>query len=47
MAPSVTVGGLLQSRPEALGLPLELLSGKAGLDRVDRLLKEWFAPGTF
>ncbi len=34
MAPSVTVGGLLQSRPETLGLPLELLSGKAGLDRV-------------
>src|SRR5687767_1701818 len=34
MAPSVTVGGLLQSRPEALGLPLELLSGEAGLDRV-------------
>ena len=34
MAPSVTVGGLLQGRPEALGLPLELLSGKAGLDRV-------------
>ena len=34
MAPSVTVGGLLQSRPEALGLPLELLSGKGGLDRV-------------
>ncbi len=34
MAPSVTVGGLLQSRPEALGLPLELLSGPAGLDRV-------------
>ena len=34
MAPSVTVGGLLQSRPEALGLRLELLSGKAGLDRV-------------
>ena len=33
MAPSVTVGGLLQSRPEALGLPLELLSGTAGLDR--------------
>ena len=34
MAPSVTVGGLLQSRPETLGLPLELLSGEAGLDRV-------------
>jgi HPr kinase/phosphorylase len=34
MSPSVTVGGLLHSRPEALGLPLELLSGKAGLTRV-------------
>ena len=34
MSPSVTVGGLLQSRPEALGLPLELLSGKGGLDRL-------------
>jgi len=34
MSPSVTVGGLLESRPETLGLPLELLSGKAGLDRV-------------
>lgn len=34
MAPSVTVGGLLESRPETLGLPLELLSGQAGLGRV-------------
>src|SRR5919198_6251959 len=33
MTPSVTVAGLLQSRPEALGLPLELLSGKNGLER--------------
>jgi HPr kinase/phosphorylase len=33
MSPSVTVGGLLQSRPETLGLPLELLSGEAGLGR--------------
>lgn len=32
--PSVTVAGLLRSRPEALGLPLELLSGKAGLERA-------------
>jgi len=32
--PSVTVAGLLRSRPEALGLSLELLSGKAGLDRA-------------
>ena len=34
MAPAVTVGGLLNSRPEAMGLPLELLSGAGGLDRV-------------
>jgi HPr kinase/phosphorylase len=33
-APAVTVGGLLGSRPEAIGLPLELLSGAAGLHRV-------------
>lgn len=31
--PGVTVGGLLQSRPEALGLDLDLLSGSGGLDR--------------
>src|SRR5689334_12539771 len=31
--PSVTVAGLLRSRPEAIGLPIELLSGSAGLDR--------------
>jgi len=30
---SVTVGGLLGSRPEASGLPLELLAGADGLDR--------------
>jgi HPr kinase/phosphorylase len=29
----VTVGGLLQSRPEALGLDLDLLAGSAGLAR--------------
>jgi HPr kinase/phosphorylase len=29
----MTVGGLLQSRPDALGLDLELLAGGAGLDR--------------
>jgi len=34
MTVSVTVGGLLKSRPETLGLPIELLSGGAGLDRV-------------
>jgi len=32
--PSVTVGALLGSRPEAFGLPLELLAGADGLDRV-------------
>jgi HPr kinase/phosphorylase len=31
--PAVTVGGLLESRPEAFGLPLELLAGRRGLDR--------------
>src|SRR5205809_7342746 len=34
MSVSVTVGGLLRSRPEAVGLPIELLSGSAGLDRT-------------
>lgn len=33
-APAVTVAGLLHSRPEAIGLPLELLSGAAGLERA-------------
>jgi len=32
--PAITVGGLLNSRPEAKGLPLELLSGAGGLHRV-------------
>jgi HPr kinase/phosphorylase len=32
--PGVTVGALLASRPEAFGLPLELLAGADGLDRV-------------
>jgi len=32
-APGVTVRGLLSSRPDALGLPIELLAGAAGLDR--------------
>jgi HPr kinase/phosphorylase len=32
--PAVTVGGLLDSRPEARGLPLELLSGAGGLHRI-------------
>src|SRR5437899_8441534 len=33
-SPAVTVGALLGSRPEAFGLPLDLLAGGAGLDRV-------------
>jgi HPr kinase/phosphorylase len=36
MAPSnlsVTVGGLLGSRPEAVGLPIDLLAGSSGLER--------------
>src|SRR5438093_13551960 len=32
--PGVSVGALLGSRPEAFGLPLELLAGANGLDRV-------------
>jgi len=32
--PAVTVAGLLHSRPEAIGLPLELLSGGSGLGRT-------------
>jgi len=31
--PAVTVQGLLGARPEAIGLPVELLAGAAGLDR--------------
>src|SRR5262245_30439769 len=31
--PAVTVGGLLEARPETVGLPLELLAGRRGLDR--------------
>ncbi|MCC7179205.1 MAG: HPr(Ser) kinase/phosphatase [Acidobacteria bacterium] len=31
--PAVTVKGLLGARPEAIGLPVELLAGSAGLDR--------------
>ncbi|MSO30593.1 MAG: HPr(Ser) kinase/phosphatase [Acidobacteria bacterium] len=34
VASAVTVEGLLHSRPEAFGLPLELLSGTRGLDRA-------------
>src|SRR3954452_22043240 len=32
--PGVTVGALLGSRPDAFGLPLELVAGTGGLDRV-------------
>src|SRR5262245_27310487 len=32
-AAGVTVGGLLQAKPEAFGLDLELLAGTGGLDR--------------
>jgi HPr kinase/phosphorylase len=31
--PAVTVGGLLEARPESLGLPIELLAGRSGLGR--------------
>ncbi len=34
MTPALTVSGLLKSRPDARGLPLELLSGHAGLERI-------------
>jgi HPr kinase/phosphorylase len=34
LPPGVTVAGLLASRPEAFGLPLEFLAGASGLDRV-------------
>jgi HPr kinase/phosphorylase len=33
MSPQLTVAGLLQSRSDAIGLPLELLSGHGGLER--------------
>ena len=32
--PGVSIGALLRSRPETFGLPLELLAGADGLDRV-------------
>jgi HPr kinase/phosphorylase len=34
LSSGVTVAALLSSRPEAFGLPLELLAGVNGLDRV-------------
>jgi HPr kinase/phosphorylase len=33
MQPQLTVAGLLESRPDAIGLPLELLSGNGGVER--------------
>ena len=33
IVPAVTVGGLLEARPEAIGLPIDLLAGQSGLDR--------------
>jgi HPr kinase/phosphorylase len=33
MTPAVTVADLLHSRPELIGLPLELLSGESGIER--------------
>jgi HPr kinase/phosphorylase len=32
-APAVTVGGLLEARPESIGLTIDLLAGDRGLDR--------------
>ena len=32
-APGVTVGGLLERRPEAFGFEFEFLAGNSGLDR--------------
>ncbi len=34
MTPSVSVSGLLRSRPESIGLPLDLLAGASGLERT-------------
>src|SRR5687768_7713234 len=34
MSPQLTVAGLLRSRPDAIGLTLELLSGHGGLERT-------------
>src|SRR5436309_6687401 len=34
LPPGVTVAALLGSRPEAFGLPLDLLAGAKGLDRT-------------
>jgi HPr kinase/phosphorylase len=32
--PTLTVGGLLEARPESFGLTMDLLAGRSGLDRV-------------
>ena len=32
--PEVTVGGMLRSRPDALGLAIDVLAGAAGFDRL-------------
>ena len=34
MTPTVTVSGLLRSRPDSIGLPLELVAGATGLERT-------------
>jgi HPr kinase/phosphorylase len=34
MTPSVSVSGLLRSRPESIGLPLDLVAGASGLERT-------------
>src|SRR3954453_12339534 len=34
LPPGVTVAGLLSGRPEAFGLPLEVIAGAGGLDRI-------------
>jgi HPr kinase/phosphorylase len=34
MTPTVTVSGLLRSRPESIGLPLDLVAGATGLERA-------------
>ena len=34
MTPTVSVSGLLRSRPESVGLPLDIVAGSSGLERV-------------
>jgi len=48
--PGVTVGALVRSRPEAFGLPLELLAGADGLNRPitsPHIQKTWLALACF